>query len=403
MSSSRFHTVLKSFYLFLLLFIPACSGGGSGSIATPENALTGQFLDGPVSGLDFSTFSWSYITDQNGTFSYQPEEEITFSVGGVILGTTQAKAIITPIDLVPGAAAEADPASNPTVINICRFLLSLDKDNDPDNGIEISEDTRNILAGFSFNFNDPLDDNPDVQRLFEMLNEVGIFPEDVDGGQRTLISEEAARLHFEKTLDKIRQQQAEAEDIELSAIITKPSANVLLVQGQSIPFEVSVIGGTAPYTYEWILRNTEIIHQAASPPYSINTLAPGNYTLSFAATDVDGITDGHQVLVTVLDSALYGSIPGNDEPMEVIFADSSGTGATIARGETLNIHAVIKKGNPPFYYSWSYPETVTYSYEDNPLDAVFSFSSTGRQTIRLTMKDSLNSDYWCADIVVIVQ
>lgn len=392
---------LIAFYIFIFLFssfLTCCSrGGGEGSVATPEDAVTGQFLDGPVSNLDYTTNSgWSGITDTNGTFTYQPGDTITFSVGGVVLGTAQAKRYMTPIDLVPDAV----DATNPVVMNICRFLLSLDEDANHEKGIEISQETKSILVDFSFDFNNRLDENPDVQSLFALLNENGIFPEDVEGGERTLVSEEDARNHFKKTLEFISAEEAAAEDIELTALI-KPSGNALLIQGQSIPIEGAVVGGTPPYSYEWILKGSEVIYQGPDTPDQISSLAPGNYKLSFTATDVDGLKSSYHVLVTILES---GNIPEEDEACLFNYVNVGETRQFfISLGESIRLDAEVQTGNPPFFYFWKYPETVEYSYEDNPLHATFTFNSIGTHIIDLFIKDSLNDDDRNEVVRVIVQ
>ena len=51
---------------------------------------------------------------------------VTFSVGGVALGTVAAEEVITPVDLVPDGTTDT-----PAVQNIVRFLMMLDDDGDP--------------------------------------------------------------------------------------------------------------------------------------------------------------------------------------------------------------------------------------------------------------------------------
>ena len=60
---------------------------------------------------------------------------MAFSLAGVELGSASGQAIITPVDLVPGEDSTA-----PSVLNIARFLQSLDVDGNLSNGIQLSED-----------------------------------------------------------------------------------------------------------------------------------------------------------------------------------------------------------------------------------------------------------------------
>jgi hypothetical protein len=118
----------------LLLAIHGCGGGG-GSSSTTESASKGLFLDAEVEGLTYTTTSGlTGTTDENGTYQYIPGEQISFSVGGVNIGTVDGAPKCTPFDF---AAAST---------NIARFLQSLDADGDPTNGIDIVE-ANTALAG----------------------------------------------------------------------------------------------------------------------------------------------------------------------------------------------------------------------------------------------------------------
>ena len=118
------------------IFVIACGGGGGGDGAggggaddTPPLMYDGQFLDSAVEGLTYQSGSNpSGTTDANGTFTYSPGETLSFSLGGVEIGALRdGAAVITPFDF--GAAAAE---------NIARFLQTLDADNDPLNGIDLT-------------------------------------------------------------------------------------------------------------------------------------------------------------------------------------------------------------------------------------------------------------------------
>jgi len=99
---------------------------------------TGVFLDSAVQGISYVSGGVSGITDANGTFTYEVGSVVRFMIGDVVIGEAPGQSVITPIDLVSGS-----DASHPTVINIVCFLLTLDEDGNPDNGIQISEAVRN--------------------------------------------------------------------------------------------------------------------------------------------------------------------------------------------------------------------------------------------------------------------
>jgi len=111
--------------------LTACGGGGSSSSAVKKD---GVFKDSNVSGLSYVSGKQTGVTDTAGSFVYEDGEDVAFSIGGVDLGTGVGKAVMTPIDLVTGGTL-----ASAEVINKVRFLMMLDKDNTPSNGIEISK------------------------------------------------------------------------------------------------------------------------------------------------------------------------------------------------------------------------------------------------------------------------
>lgn len=85
--------------------------------------LQGQFKVTNIAGLRFVSGGQSGVTNSSGTFTYEQGADITFSIGGVTLGITTGKAIITPIDLIASGSAD-----HIAVQNMVRFLLMLDSD-----------------------------------------------------------------------------------------------------------------------------------------------------------------------------------------------------------------------------------------------------------------------------------
>lgn len=378
----------------LVISLAGCGSGG-GTVSTPADVQTGRFIDSPVCGLQYDTPRWSGLTGPNGTFNYQPGETVNFSIGNVILGSTQAKRFVTPIDLALGGADLRDPR----VMNICRFLQSLDQDNNPANGITISSETRDFLQGFSVDFTDPeFGQNPEVQRLFEELNMQPIFEE-----ERYLISAESAIIHFEESLIAIEGILAEEANQPLVAIIKKPKWNVLLILGhsQSIQFEGLVNGGAPPYSYAWNVGE-ETNFSLEKDPGLISFYTTGNFPVVFTATDAENATASDYGLVTVLDREEYGPIPSRDERAQVHFVNAKDV-ITVPLHQELRLKAKITHGNPPFHYFWSYPGTAIFSPSANPLEAFFRFGSTGRYFVSFTMVDSWNQDDWTCSVQVIVE
>ncbi|KPJ99724.1 MAG: hypothetical protein AMJ60_04000 [Desulfobacterales bacterium SG8_35] len=161
--------ILASANILAFTFLNSC-GGGSGGGAAP-GTITGIFWDSPVNGLKYKAnpSGQTDTTRMGGKFVCKEGDTIGFYVGDVALGQTLCKEIVTPIDLVPGAT----DVTNPIVINIARFLQSLDNDQDPSNGINISIETTEEVTGRPIDINNPeldFDNNVDLEALFIMLD-----------------------------------------------------------------------------------------------------------------------------------------------------------------------------------------------------------------------------------------
>ncbi len=111
----------------LTLGLISCSDDDE-SVTNPEiSTLLGVFLDAEVEGLTYQSGETPpAVTDVNGRFAYTPGQPLSFSVGGGQLGTlADGAAVCTPNDFIVPE-------------NIARFLQSLDGDNDPSNGINVT-------------------------------------------------------------------------------------------------------------------------------------------------------------------------------------------------------------------------------------------------------------------------
>ncbi len=200
LSSSGKVLCIRCILLLAFLAVSGCSSSSSG----PSHGL---FIDNTVEGLTYKTETMSGETDSQGRFSFEPGETVTFSIGGIILGTADAQNIITPLDLVYGAQDE----KNTTVTNITRLLITLDEDSNPENGITIGPELGISLAGISVNFaQDPDEFAADV----DVLNVISIANDlytEADEGERTLCAVQDAQDHFAKTLDELAKNDYERD------------------------------------------------------------------------------------------------------------------------------------------------------------------------------------------------
>ena len=176
------------------IFIPSACGGGGGGQGSDgkvksDALLKGQFIDSPVSNIAYRTESQSGFTNSEGEYSYLLGESVTFSIGGINLPTTLAKGVLTPLDL-----AETTSVSDISVSNIARLLQSIDRDNDPANGIQIDDLAHTYAEDMALSFESiEFENNPNVTNLIANSGSINA----------ALLSPEVAQAHLQSTLDEL--------------------------------------------------------------------------------------------------------------------------------------------------------------------------------------------------------
>ena len=164
--------ILKTTVLALSVSVLAACGGGGGSsssegdtqntssssstsnstnspaASSESNGLErGQFLDSAVAGLWYETASRSGFTDADGFFEYVAGETVSFFLGSTLLGESDGKVEVTPLDLL---AAGDHPDK---LQNMLRVLQTIDSDFDASNGIQIPKATDDYLSQFPLPLN----------------------------------------------------------------------------------------------------------------------------------------------------------------------------------------------------------------------------------------------------------
>ena len=194
-NEGRIFKVLRFLCLSSVIVFGLMTIVGTGS---DHGSPKGVFVDSPVEGLRYESLFYIGYTNAEGKFKYIPGHTITFSVGGIELGSAVASGTLSPVDLVYGAVDE----TNDEVTNICIFLQTLDEDGDLNNGIRISEAIREVIEGSIINFDQTpaeFSADPNVIALLEALNAAGVFTDTV-AGDRALRTAEEAQRHMRATL-----------------------------------------------------------------------------------------------------------------------------------------------------------------------------------------------------------
>ncbi len=115
--------------------------------------FSGVIIDGVIEGLSYETSSGlKGYTDANGSYQYHKGDSVTFSVGGVILGTQSSAALADGMLFLQDlAGVERTDLNNDYVQKMAVFLQSLDGFGTTADGIQISEASRATLSDVTLN------------------------------------------------------------------------------------------------------------------------------------------------------------------------------------------------------------------------------------------------------------
>ncbi|MBN1663599.1 MAG: carboxylesterase family protein [Deltaproteobacteria bacterium] len=164
----------------------------------------GIFMTSPVAGLTYrTTFQKQAVTLETtkaGGFYCDADETITFSIGSLVLGSAAGKSVVTPLDLVPGAAGTGDRR----VANMLALIQTLDEDGNLNNGIQISRAISDVVSRHADAIN--FDQEPRafasddrVKALLAALNSAKVF-NGPDPRPRKLRRANKALEHFARSM-----------------------------------------------------------------------------------------------------------------------------------------------------------------------------------------------------------
>jgi|GEM_PF-1413268 len=137
-------------------------------VENPPTLSKGSLIPGPVKGLHYATASQSGLTNDAGEFQYQDGEMVTFSIGGIELGSAPGAAEVNLAELFDtelptteaGVRAELnwdkpEVTGFDRVANAMMLLMALDADGDIRNGLDLGG-RHEQLANASIDFGNHL-------------------------------------------------------------------------------------------------------------------------------------------------------------------------------------------------------------------------------------------------------
>jgi len=158
---------------------------------------TGYYYNSPISGIDYETSLDGEVIrtgvtgedDDPGSFLFIEGATVSLSLGGTVLGETDAKERVTPFDLA-GVAEDAiggcdvsaslpDDGSRFRIVhNMAALLQTLDTDGDPSGTIDISSDVAALFDNVTIEFNQPWEDfrtDTALQDVLDAANSANLF------------------------------------------------------------------------------------------------------------------------------------------------------------------------------------------------------------------------------------
>jgi hypothetical protein len=138
------------------------------------------------------------LTDANGIFQYIAGETVSFFIGDIFLGASTGLTKLTPLNLVPGS-----DSNDPQVVNLLRFVQSLDEDQNLDNGIRIPNTVTARALGQTLDFSLSTSDfEKAANELLALLT---------SGSVNMLIDTSSAQAHFLASLNVSRNVMIEGD------------------------------------------------------------------------------------------------------------------------------------------------------------------------------------------------
>ncbi len=107
------------------------AGCGSTSSNSPTVG-TGYYVDSAIAGVEYSCGAESGVTNTDGKFTFEENQNCTFKVGNIILREVDASTLKDGITILEDN------------LDTARFLQTLDRDGDASNGIEVSDAVKKL-------------------------------------------------------------------------------------------------------------------------------------------------------------------------------------------------------------------------------------------------------------------
>ncbi len=348
------------------------NGGGSGSGGSGSGgggtSGTGVFLDSPVAGLrsEATPSGKSSVTDDLGTFDYSPGDTVSFYVGDIFIGSAPGATTVTPLSLVPDASSYTDFR----VVNIARFLQSLDDDRDPDNGIRISAEVAAATGGIP---------SPDFDSVnfFTEVNALVMTLRTQYGDSEGLIDEATAINHLLATFDseeEIFPPQAFSDNFDSGQPRFRWGCSFIpcsfeVVSGGPLDTRVELAGDAGPENF--VFQSPDPMVQSpdtggTSERFSARFEEEGTFAFNYfvqTATDAGGFPNGNYLEVNIWSNTVEYD-PDFDE--DIVVSSERETVLSVSGATSGRHHEIL----PPGHYDFEFWYIRNRNFDVGPMDFV---------------------------------
>ena len=244
----------------------------------------GVFLDSPVVNIDYRTESSEGVTNAQGLFEYLPGESVTFFIGDLVFPTVTAKGTVTPLDL-----AGTTDINDPKVVNMIRFLQSLDVYKDPLTDITIAESIKTFITPVDFNLS--VSEFENSAPIMDLIANVS----NTNFGFNNLVTTASAISNFQIQLDALEKLKFNPN--------TLPGIYDVVVDAVAGTHQLTInVGGSADFVWSdgseesgsWSVNSSGQLLLSDSTTSDILTLTSGSQSsgdLDVVINDEDGLVN----------------------------------------------------------------------------------------------------------------
>jgi len=195
-----------------------------------NDLLSAQLVDGIVEGAYYETSSGvTGYTDENGNFNFREGDSVTFSVGGVVLGTATAEDIASGQTFLQDIAdVDRTDLNDEYLENMAVFLQSIDTADSGDD-IVITQAMRDALADVTIDLTTATEE--EIKSLIESI-----------GGN--YVGEDAAMVHVQEML----QEYAGIDESEFDERISDDTLSATLGKEPQAGIEFTTSSGVSGIT-----------------------------------------------------------------------------------------------------------------------------------------------------------